>query len=175
MSSTYPEPPSYWRSGGPWTPPTIPTTEDGKRRATETAFFEPKVSTLPGIDAQPTTLSGGIRNLDGNKIREKLRVLFGEGGGNVGEIATLYADVLSDVATCSNSYQDHVKNIKMKIGEVRCLIEAYNQIFSLTQVIGSLRAQTEERKAAATYLEETVEKAKGALKQEAMKLQEKAQ
>lgn len=150
MSSPYPEPPPYWRSGGPWTPPVIPTTRK---------------------EARQEEIKTARNSLSGSSIREKLEKLLGSGKGEIGVIATHYANVLFDVANHKNTYQDHINSIKGKMDELWSLVEEYNQLFSIAELIASLKAQTEERKAATAYLEETVNNVKGKLREEALALQ----
>lgn len=176
VEQTWPAPPSYYLTGGPWTAPRIPAPGERKRHSfdlplsPEGAFPATASSTAPPR-ASPSPVADELGLPSPNAgIKDALVELFGKGGADIGRVAELFLGLLEDLAGRKPGYTDRVQQMQTAFAQARGLLEFYHPQLAVFEVIESLRAQSAEREAATALLLETVASVKVRIKGQAESL-----
>ena len=168
---TWPRPPSYYLSGGPWSPPRVPTVR--KRHAFGLHLVpEATGAILYASDAPVSGAASTIESAlglppDDADLKGSLMELFGSGGADIGHIAELFQTLLEDLAGCKQDYKKNVEKMRGEFDKVRGILEAYHPKLAIAEIIEALRTQTAEREAAIEMLTHTVASVKARVKEQA--------
>ena len=171
--STWPAPPSYFLSGGPWTPPRIPAEGQRKRSAFNLLLVPDAAVPTSSSDSSSSSSSSSAAGAGlglppaSADLKHELEDLFGRGGAEVGHIAELFASLLESLAKRESGYKESVDGIQKALARVRGIIEAYHPQLAIVETIEALRAQSAEREAATALLRNTVDSVKTRIREQA--------